>query len=374
MIDFTRYEQGKIPLNIPTTTGDEIASVSQYLRLGAPVIEHMESKLTSLFGSVSKLVPSCTSALELAALTIGIKPGDEVIVPSYTFVGTANAFVKLGATPVFVDVDRDSLNLDASLLESAISPRTKAIVVVHYAGRPGAVSEFRRIADKYDCFLIEDAAQAIGAEWNGNPAGTLGDIGCISLGRLKNIQCDRGGIAIVNNTDLLDDFWKVYHNGTNRRSFETDMAAYYEWKRTGSNFYVSKFQAAFLSPQLDLLQEITLERKKNWELYRNLLNGCRFSEHYSSEVNSGDHNGHIFFIRCRDRQERESMCQYLDNANIHAPFHYIPLHLSEFGRQYSFVTEMDQAKQAWETMLRLPIYHGISEEEISYVANSILAY
>jgi len=352
----------------------EIESLEDCLKSGTNYIDKVEKSLTVYFDTLVKLVSSCTSALELAAMTIGIKAGDEVVLPSYTYVGTANAFAKLGANLKFVDVDPITLNMDPNLLSEAVSVRTKAIVAVHYAGHPCNMTAIREIADTFDCFVIEDAAQALGSDYLGRKAGSLGDIGCVSLGRLKNIQSDRGGLFLLNNEKLKERFWNAYHNGTNRHSFENNTAAFYEWKDLGSNFYYSNVQAAYIWPQIERISEITETRMEKWRLYKQLLKSSPLIAHYESGICEGSHNGHIFYVRTHNRADRDRLKVFLDKKKIYAPFHYVPLHRSEFGKSYEYVSEKDFTSLAADTLLRLPIFHSLPDDEIHYISKQIKGY
>ena len=310
------------------------------------------------------LTQSCTAALEFAALLCNLEPGDEVIMPSFTFVSTATAVVLRRAVPVFVDIRPDTFNLDEKLVEAAISPRTRAIFVVHYAGVCAEMDALRDIAARHDLFLVEDAAQALGSTYRGRPAGALADIGCFSFHESKVIVSGEGGALTLNRAALVDRAYVLWDKGTNRRLFASGQVDKYSWVDVGSSFLPSEITAAVLRAQLEAIDEIIADRQIAWNRYhdalsslenRGLLRRPQVPTHCS-------HNAHIYAILTRDTALRRGLIEALKSVGITAVFHYIPLHSSEAGQRYGRTHgTLPITNEVAATLLRLPLWYGIGD-------------
>lgn len=312
------------------------------------------------------LTPSCTAALEMTALIAKVEPGDEIIVPSFTFVTTASAFVLRGAVPVFVDIRPDTLNIDESKIEEVISPKTKVIVPVHYAGVSAEMSTINVIAKKYDLVVVEDAAQAVGSKYKGNACGALGDMGCYSFHETKNIVCGEGGALLINNADLIDNVEIIREKGTNRSQFYRGQVDKYTWVELGSSYLPSELVAAYLFPQLMMTHSINGKRMEYWERYyaffepyeaKGILRRPFIPEHC-------EHNAHMFYLLFNDLKTRTAFIDYLKANDILAVFHYIPLHSSPAGRRFSktTATNFSVTNKISNTLVRLPIFYNLPEE------------
>ena len=320
------------------------------------------------------LTPSCTHSLELAALSIDIKNGDEVIMPSYTFVSTANAFVLRGAVPVFVDIREDTLNIDEQQIEEKISDRTRAIVPVHYAGVACEMDKILEIAKHNNIFVIEDAAQAVNAKYKGKHLGTIGDLGCYSFHDTKNYTCGEGGAILINDPALIEIVEILREKGTNRSRFLRGEVDKYTWVGVGSSYLLSDIQAAVLYAQLEQIDDIQKARHK---IYKKYIEGFSDLEreglvtlpHIPSDCES---NYHLFYILTKDENEREDLFSHLRINGIYSTFHYIPLHTSEMGKRFGYkegslpVTESISSRIA-----RIPIYPSLTEEEQERIVKSV---
>ncbi|MDD4274824.1 MAG: dTDP-4-amino-4,6-dideoxygalactose transaminase [Desulfobacter postgatei] len=370
-----------IPYNKPFIVGKELYNIAR------AVIEHghlsgdgyftkqCQAWLQNCLGTPALLTHSCTAALEMAAILADINPGDEVIMPSYTFVSTANAFVLRGGVPVFVDIRPDTLNIDEALIESAVTDKTKAIVPVHYAGVPCAMDEIMDIADRHEFMVIEDAAQALLSSDRGRFLGTIGDMGTLSFHETKNIISGEGGALLINNPDLLERAYMIWEKGTNRRQFFQGQVDKYTWVDIGSSFLPSDMTAAFLYAQLELAETIIQKRREICDRYRARLahleeKGLIRLAH--GESASGSHNGHIFYIITGELKERSRLITCLRDENIHAVFHYIPLHSSPAGKKYGKVAgDLKHTQALSERVLRLPLYYEMSTDDVDRVADVI---
>lgn len=321
------------------------------------------------------LTPSCTHALELAALLIDIRPGDEVIMPSYTFVSTANAFVLRGAKIVFVDIRPDTMNIDENLIESAITPRTKAIVPVHYAGVACEMDTIIAIAQKHNIFVIEDAAQGLGSSYKGKPLGTIGHIGAYSFHETKNITSGgEGGLLIINDKQFAQRAEVVREKGTNRSDFFKGMVDKYTWVDIGSSYLPSELQSAFLWGQLEHVEEITADRLRTWKAYYNALEDIAIAgKIVLPAIPEGcGHNGHMFYLKCAGEKERTALIDHLKEDGISAVFHYIPLHTSPAGKKFGHFHGKDRCTTtSSECLLRLPMWFGLSEESRNRIIHSL---
>ncbi|MFN8322840.1 MAG: dTDP-4-amino-4,6-dideoxygalactose transaminase [Chitinophagales bacterium] len=320
------------------------------------------------------LTKSCSDALELATLLLNIQSGDEVIMPSYAFVACSNAVALRGGTCVFIDIHPDTMNLDETKLEAAITARTKAILTINYAGVSCNYPVIKEIAQRYNITVIEDNAHGTGAKIGNNALGTFGDISTFSFDHLKNISCGQGGGIAINNLKLLEHFYVPYEFGTNRRSFFKGEANRYEWKSTGSNYPLSELNAAMLYAQLENCEKINGQFIQLWNLYYEQLKPLETNHHILlPRVDSSiKHNAHCFFIKTKTEAERNQLVEALKEKGIHAQFHYSPLHSSEFGLKSGRFHGMDEyTTSESKRLLRLPLFYGLSANEVIEVSNAI---
>lgn len=325
-------------------------------------------------GSKVLLTTSCTHALEMAAMLADIQPGDEVIMPSYTFVSTANAFVLRGAKIRFIDIRKDTMNMDENQIESAITPRTKAIVPVHYAGVGCEMDTILDIARRKHCLVIEDAAQGMMGTYKGKFLGTIGDMGTYSFHETKNYTMGEGGLILINRKEYIYRSEIIREKGTNRAQFFRGEIDKYSWADIGSSYLPSEMNAAYLLPQLEIAEDIKNRRLELWKLYYNGLK--ELEEHGDIELpyipKDCEHNGHMFYIKTRDIEERTELAEYLLHEGVKAVFHYVPLHTSIAGRKYGeFVGEDIYTTRESERLLRLPMFYALKDEEAAYVVHMI---
>ena len=327
--------------------------------------------------SKALLTTSCTHATEMAALLCDIKPGDEVIMPSYTFVSTANAFVLNGASVVFVDIRPDTMNIDENLIEAAVTEKTKAIVPVHYAGVSCEMDKIMEIANKYSLKVIEDAAQGVMSEYKGQPLGTIGDYGCFSFHETKNYSMGEGGCLLIRDKEMSEKAEIIREKGTNRSKFFRGEIDKYTWVSAGSSYLPSELNAAYLYAQLEQAQAIYDDRMGSWNLYYELLSPLSETGKISlPTVPDGcRHNAHMFYIKAADLKERSALIDYLKAQKIFSVFHYIPLHTAPAGLQYGrFHGEDIYTTKESELLLRLPMYYGLKPEDIHYVCEQIIQF
>ncbi|MBA6296948.1 dTDP-4-amino-4,6-dideoxygalactose transaminase [Colwellia sp. MB02u-9] len=309
------------------------------------------------------LTPNCTQALEMAAILIDIKPGDEVIMPSYTFVSTANAFVLRGAKIVFVDIRPDTMNIDEMLIEQAITKKTKAIVPVHYAGVACEMDVIMALASKYSLYVIEDAAQGMMSTYKGRPLGTIGHLGAYSFHETKNYTSGgEGGLLIINDSSFVKRAEIIREKGTNRTQFFRGMVNKYQWVDMGSSYLPSELQAAYLWGQLEKSQDINNSRLNSWSIYKGALEGLASKGYLElPTIPEGCiHNAHMFYIKVSNLTERSELIEYLKDNDIMAVFHYVPLHSSLAGNNYSsFYGDDKFTTNESEKLIRLPLWHNI---------------
>ncbi len=320
------------------------------------------------------LTTSCTHATEMAALLLDISTGDEVIMPSYTFVSTANAFVLRGAVPVFVDIRPDTMNLDEKLIEAAVTERTKAIVPVHYAGVSCEMDTIMELAEKYHLAVVEDAAQGVLSFYKGRPLGTIGDYGCFSFHETKNFSMGEGGALLIRDPGNVENAEILREKGTNRSRFFRGQVDKYTWVNQGSSYLPSDMNAAYLWAQLEVAREITADRMASWETYYRELMPLEEQGVLSLPAVPEEcrHNAHMFYIKTADLRERTALIAFLKEAGVQAVFHYVPLHTSPEGeRAGRFAGEDRYTTRESERLLRLPMYYGLKKEEILYVADKI---
>lgn len=373
-----------IPFNKPTQTGKECSYIQQAFEKEHLCGDGYFSKMCQewfeqrLDISNALLVSSGSAALDMAALLSDIHPGDEVIMPSFTFVSTANAFVLRGAKIVFVDIREDTMNIDEKLIEDAITERTKAIVPVHYAGVPCEMDTIMNIAFQHSLLVIEDAAQAIMCSYNGKAAGTIGNFGCMSFHETKNIMCGEGGLLIIRDKKDTDRAEIIREKGTNRNQFFRGMVDKYTWVDLGSSFLASELNAACLFPQLKMAEEIISERLVLWNLYYENMKELADSGRISLPVIPKGiiHNGHIFYIKVKDLKERTDLIEFLKSRyEISATFHYIPLHSSPGGKKFSRFHGIDRVTtKESERLVRLPIFYGMKPDDVLLVCEAVNKY
>ncbi|WP_042489853.1 dTDP-4-amino-4,6-dideoxygalactose transaminase [Vibrio diazotrophicus] len=370
-----------IPFTKPTVTGQEQAYITQaingsHLSGDGPFTKKCHQWFEEKLGCQKALLtPSCTAALEMAAILIDIQPGDEVIMPSYTFVSTANAFVLRGATIVFVDIHPDTMNIDETLIEAAITSKTKAIVPVHYAGVACQMDTIMDIAERHGLFVIEDAAQAMMSTFEGRPLGTIGHIGTYSFHATKNYTSGgEGGLLIINDEQFSVRAEFIRDKGTNRKQFFRGSVDKYTWVDIGSSFLPSELQGAYLYSQLELAEDINIRRRDLWNKYYSLIKSSPLSTFVGlPEVPKYCvHNAHMFQIKLSSETERSKLIKYLKNFEIESAFHYIPLHSSNFGKQKTkFVGADIYTTSESEKLLRLPMYDSLTHSEVSSVVKAI---
>ena len=372
-----------IPFNKPPLSGNE----QQY------VLQAMQSSKISGDGFFGKkcqawfeenlgcpktlLTPSCTAALEMAAMLIDIQPGDEVIMPSYTFVSTANAFVLRGAKIVFVDIRTDTMNIDETLIEAAINAKTKAIVPVHYAGVGCEMDAIMEIANRHGLFVVEDAAQGMMSTYKGKPLGTIGHLGAFSFHETKNYTSGgEGGLIIINDERFLQRAEIIREKGTNRSQFFRGQVDKYTWLDVGSSYLPSELQAAFLWGQLEKAEEINQNRLATWHAYHQA-----FKQFPAGLVNLPlipDHcqqNAHMYYLKLKDLEQRTAFIEHLKANDIMAVFHYIPLHSAPAGRKFGEFNGTDQyTTTESERLVRLPMYYGMSQQSRNEVIESVLSF
>jgi dTDP-4-amino-4,6-dideoxygalactose transaminase len=320
------------------------------------------------------LTTSCTHATEMAAILADVKEGDEIIMPSYTFVSTANAFVLRGGIPVFVDIRPDTMNIDESKVEDAITDRTKAIVVVHYAGVSCEMDTICEIAKRHHLMVIEDAAQGVMSSYKGKALGTIGDFGCYSFHETKNYSMGEGGALLIKNQKDVERAEIIREKGTDRSRFFRGQVDKYTWVDEGSSYLPSELNAAYLYAQLEQANQINTCRLERWNQYRELLQPLAEQGKIDLPVipDGCMHNAHMFYIKVQDLQERTRLIAYLKEQGIMAVFHYIPLHSSPAGMQFGrFHGEDVYTTKESERLLRLPMYYGLKEEEVEYIAQKI---
>lgn len=370
----------RIPFNVPPYIGKEdeyikkaidsrkICGDGEFTRL-------CNSKLEELTGSKKALITtSGTSALEMSALLADIKEGDEVIMPSYTFVSTANAFVLRGAKIVFVDIRPDTMNIDERLIESAITSKTKAIVPVHYAGVACEMDTICEIAKKYNLVVIEDSAQGVMSYYKGKALGSIGEFGCYSFHETKNYSMGEGGAVLINREDLVERAEIIREKGTNRTKFFRGQVDKYTWVDIGSSYLQSELNCAYLYAQIENPDIINENRLKAWNKYYELLKPLQAEGYIELPFIPKEctHNAHMFYIKAKDLEERTRLIAFLKEKGVNAVFHYIPLHSSPAGKKFGVFNGEDKyTTKESERLLRLPMYYGIEENDVIYIAEKV---
>lgn len=370
----------KIPFNKPYMTGKELWYISQAHHAGQLAGDGNYTKKCHQWLAAQTschkalLTHSCTAALEMSAILADLEPGDEVIMPSYTFVSTANAFVLRGAVPVFIDIRSDTLNLDETLVEAAITDRTRAIVPVHYAGVGCEMDTLQNIAQKHHLLLIEDAAQALMASYKGKSLGSFGDLGCFSFHETKNIIAGEGGALIINNPQFTEQAEIIREKGTNRSQFFRGQVDKYTWINQGSSYLPGELIAAFLYAQLEEAEKIIAARLKVWYYYHQLLEPLEKSGKLRRPIipPTCQHNGHMYYILLKNLQIRTSLISYLKEQGMSSVFHYVPLHSSPAGQHYGRVHgDMNHTNHVSDCLLRLPLFPELGLSQIESVVMAI---
>lgn len=333
--------------------------------------EYLE-KLTGT--SKCLLTTSCTHALEMAALLCDIKEGDEVIMPSYTFVSTADAFVLRGATPVFVDIRPDTMNIDETLIEAAITEKTKAIAVVHYAGVACEMDVIMDIARRHHLKVVEDAAQAIMCTYKGKALGTIGDFGCFSFHETKNFSMGEGGAILIRDPEYIEKAEILREKGTDRSKYYRGQVDKYRWQNFGSSYLPSDINAAYLYSQFEVAETINQARLDRFHQYYELLTPLMEAGKIELPVvpEGCEQNGHMFYIKTKDMEERTALIDFLKENDIMAVFHYIPLHTAPAGMKFGRFHGMDRyTTKESERLLRLPMFYQLTPEQVEYIAGKV---
>lgn len=369
-----------ISFNKPHMTGRELFYISQAHANGmlagdGPFTKRCQQWLEQRTGcSKALLTHSCTAALEMTALLLDIQPGDEIIMPSYTFVSTANAFVLRGGVPVFVDIREETLNLDERLIEAAITPRTKAIVPVHYAGVACVMDTIMEIAWRHGLKVVEDAAQGVMAAYKGRPLGSIGDLGAYSFHETKNVISGEGGALLVNDEKLVLRAEIIREKGTDRSRFFRGEVDKYTWQDVGSSFLPGELTAAFLKAQLEEAEAITKDRLISWARYHESLEGLEAKGVIRRPIvpDNCQHNAHMYYVLLAPSIDRTKLIFDLKSEGVSSVFHYVPLHLSPAGKKYGRISgSMNVTERQSERLIRLPMWVGLTSEEQGYVVDRL---
>ena len=369
-----------IRFNVPPYTGKEVEYIKKTVEAmhicGDGEFTGKCSSFVEQQTGTSKclLTTSCTHALEMAALLCNIQEGDEVIMPSYTFVSTADAFVLRGAKAVFVDIRPDTMNIDENLIEAAITDRTRAIAVVHYAGVGCDMDRIMEIARKHNLMVVEDAAQGMMSTYKGRALGTFGDFGCFSFHETKNYSMGEGGALLIRDPEHIEDAEILREKGTDRSKYYRGQVDKYRWQNYGSSYLPSDMNAAYLYAQLEIAEEINRTRIDRWNRYYELLTPLSRAGKLELPCipEECEHNGHMFYIKTKDLEERTALKDFLDKNGIMAVWHYIPLHSAPAGLKFGrFHGEDRYTTKESERLLRLPLFWKLTEEEVSYIAGKV---
>jgi len=370
----------KVPFNKPFGSGRELeyiqeALANRHLSGDGIFTRRCSAWLEQSTGAAKALLThSCTGALEMAALLAGIEPGDEVIMPSFTFASTANAFVLRGGVPVFVDIEERTLNIDVAEIRSAITDKTKAVVPVHYAGVGCDMDEIMEIAAEGGLLVIEDAAQGVLAHYRGKPLGGIGHLGALSFHETKNLMCGEGGALLVNDRSLVERAEIIREKGTNRSKFFRGEVDKYTWVDIGSSYLPSELAAAFLWAQCQQAEEITKHRLAVWEQYHEAFADLERTGRVRRPVVPRDRKGnaHLYYLLLADAAERDRVLEALKNVGVNAVFHYVPLHSSPAGRRFGRVAgTLATTETVAGRLIRLPLWVGMAAEEIDFVVASV---
>ena len=372
-----------ICFNVPPYTGKEIdyikKAVENHKICGDGEFTKKDSEWIENKTGTAKclLTTSCTHATEMAALLLDIKPGDEVIMPSYTFVSTADAFVLRGATPVFIDIRPDTMNIDENLIEDAITDKTRAIVPVHYAGVGCEMDKIMDIAKRHNLKVVEDAAQGIMASYKGKPLGTFGDFGAFSFHETKNFSMGEGGALLIRDKENIERAEIFREKGTDRSKFFRGQVDKYRWQDFGSSYLPSELNAAYLYAQLEEADTIQTARMARWNQYHEKLSPLAEQGRIQLPFipDYCEHNAHIFYIKTKDMAERTDLINYMKSKDVLTVFHYVPLHSAPAGLKYGrFHGEDKYTTKESERLLRLPMYYSLTPDDCEYVADQVLNF
>jgi dTDP-4-amino-4,6-dideoxygalactose transaminase len=369
-----------IPFNVPPCVGTELDYLAEAVRArkisgDGQFTRRCSAWMEERFGAKRVLLTtSGTAALDMALLLCGLQPGDEVILPSYTFSSTANAAVLAGAKLVFVDIRPDTMNIDEKKIEAAVTERTRAIIVVHYAGVACEMDAIMAIARKHGLKVVEDAAQGVMATYKGRWLGTIGDFGCYSFHETKNYSMGEGGALVLNDPKYIERAEVLREKGTNRSRFYRGEIDKYTWVDFGDSFLPSELNAAYLWAQLEKAEEINENRLRSWKNYEEALSPLAAAGKLELPVvpEGCGHNGHMFYVKCRDLEERTKLIAFLKERDISAVFHYVPLHSAPAGRKFGrFHGEDEVTTRHSDRLVRLPMYYGLTEEDAGRVIRAV---
>ena len=375
--------QPRIPFNKPFIAGKELHYIAQAVTLGniasdGYFTEKCSRILEERYGIHKVLMtPSCTAALEMAAILCDLRPGDEVILPSFTFVSTASAFVRLGAKPVFIDIRPDTLNIDENLIEAAITPKTRAIFPVHYAGVACDMDRIMAIAKKHNLLVVEDAAQGVNAFYDGRALGSIGHFGTYSFHETKNYICGEGGALCINSPEMVERAEIIRDKGTNRKQFFRGQVDKYTWVDLGSSYVLSEICCAFLYGQLEMLDAIAARRREIYQFYRPRLKPLEAAAllRLPSIPENCLSNYHLLYLLLPDVSIRNELLDFLKQSGIEAVFHYVPLHSSPIGRRFGYKDgDLPITEDLSGRLLRLPFYYEITEAEQKHVVEQLTSF
>lgn len=370
-----------IPFNKPYLSGNETSYIAEAVESGkisgnGEFTKKCQQFFQEKYGfRKCLLTTSCTDALEMAAILLNIQTGDEVIMPAYTFVSTANAFVLRGAKIVFADSMLNHPNMDADSIEELITDKTRAIVVVHYAGVGCDMDKIMALSEKYGLFVVEDAAQAIDSFYKDRPLGSIGHLSAFSFHETKNVISGEGGMLVVNDKRFEDRAEIIWEKGTNRSAFFRGEVDKYGWVDIGSSFLPSEVISAFLFAQLENLNDIQQKRKAIWKQYNSQLSGLNeFGVGTPVSLEGATNNAHMFYIVCNSLDERNDLINHLKKLNVYAVFHYLGLHKSKYFEKMHDGRVLTNSDKYEERLLRLPLFYELSESQIQYIIDSVLSF
>jgi dTDP-4-amino-4,6-dideoxygalactose transaminase len=369
-----------IPFNLPVVIGNEMKYIQEAIQNhklsgDGPFTKKSTELFERKFGfRKGFLTTSCTDALEMCAILCDLQEGDEVIMPSYTFVSTANPFVMHGAKLVFCDSSDLNPNIDADAIEGLITPRTKVIVVVHYAGIACDMDKIQALATKYNLLLVEDAAQAIDSYYKGKPLGSLSQFSAFSFHETKNIICGEGGMAVINDEKYKERAEIIREKGTNRTKFFRGEIDKYGWVDIGSSFLPSELNAAYLLAQLESMDTIQKKRIALWEAYNMRLKKLEDTIRLPHIPDFATNNAHMYYIGCRSLKERTELVAHLKQNNINAVFHYLSLHKSQFYAPKYHGPDLPNSDRWTDTLLRLPLFYDLTTEQVGFICDQIEAF
>jgi dTDP-4-amino-4,6-dideoxygalactose transaminase len=369
-----------IPFNSPFVVGNEYeyireAVAARHLSGNGAFTKRCHAWLERDIGCARALLThSCTAALEMSALLLELQPGDEVIMPSFAFVSTANAFVLRGAVPVFVDIRADTQNIDERLIEAAVTPRTRAVVALHYAGVACEMTPILDIAGRHNLAIVEDAAQGIRASYRGRPLGSIGALGALSFHETKNVISGEGGALLVNDARFAERAEILWEKGTNRSQFFRGQVDKYTWMDVGSSFLPSELNAAFLQAQLEAAERTTAARQAIWDQYYGAFADLEAAGYVRRPIVPAHcgHNAHIFYLLARDLDARTELLRHLRDQGVDAVFHYVPLHSSPAGQRYGRAAgDLRVTTATSDRLVRLPLWAGMSDEQVHTIIDAV---